>query len=334
MSRARRRGLVRLVVLIVIVGWLVILAAKDTFTGGSGGGSKQTQTTKRVLFPRHLRAVTTDMRLSEPLHGATAASTQGGILVIGGADRNDVSSDRVLLLEPSQASVARAGTLAQPLHDAAAVTLGDRTLVFGGGASTTLDTIQRLVRGGTAVPVGHLPDSASDLSAAGVGASAYVVGGYDGRSPLGSVLRTQDGSHVATVGSLRTPVRYPALATLGGSLYAFGGELATGADTDLIQSYDTETGRSSVVGRLPRRLAHASAVVLDGGIYVLGGRRSGVASDQILHFDPVRRTVAPAGKLPAPVFDAAVATEAGVAYLAGGIGPAGTSVDSVVSVRP
>jgi hypothetical protein len=182
--------------------------------------------------------------------------------------------------------------------------------------------------------VGRLPDPASDLSAVAVGGSAYVAGGYDGRAPLGSVLRTGDGSHVAQVGSLRTPVRYTALATLGGRIYAFGGELATGADTDLIQAYDTATGRSSVVGRLPRRLAHASATVLNGGIYVLGGRRSGVASDQILHFDPVRRTVAPAGKLPVPVFDAAAATAAGVTYMAGGIGPAGTSIDSVVSIRP
>ena len=334
MSRARRRGLVRLAVLIIIVGWLVVLAIKDTFSGGSGGRSRPAQTTKRVLFPRHLKAAMTAMTLPQPIHGATAASSQGGVLVIGGANRSDVSSDRVLLLDPSRTSVARAGKLSQPLHDAAAATVGDSTLVFGGGANSTFDTIQRLVRGGTASKVGRIPDRASDLSAVSVGAAVYVVGGYDGQSVLGSVLRTADGSHVAKVGSLRTPVRYTALATLGGRIYAFGGELATGADSDLIQAYNTETGRSSVVGRLPRRLAHASAVVLDGSIYVLGGRRSGVASDQILHFDAARLTVAPAGRLPEPVFDAAAATSDGVAYLAGGIGPAGTSVDSVVSIGP
>jgi hypothetical protein len=72
--------------------------------------------------------------------------------------------------------------------------------------------------------------------------------------------------------------------------------------------------------------------VLNGVVYLAGGRRSGVASDRILRFDPARHRMLPAGHLPAPVFDAASGTAAGVGYLAGGIGAQGTSVDSVITL--
>lgn len=272
------------------------------------------------------------MRLPQPLHGATAAPTGEGLLVIGGADRSDVSSDQLLLLDPRTNRVSRAGALISPLHDAAAATVGGRSLVFGGGASVTYDTVQELVPGGSARQVGHLPVSRSDLSAVIDGGAAYVLGGYDGQRPVASVLKTSDGGSFTKVAELPTGVRYTAAAAAGGRIYAFGGELGNGADTDEIQEYDVATGRASVVGHLPQGVDHASAVVLNGVIYLLGGRRNGVASDRILRFDPSRGAVVPAGRLPAPVFDAAAGTALGVAYLAGGIGEQGTSVSSVVTL--
>jgi N-acetylneuraminic acid mutarotase len=162
------------------------------------------------------------------------------------------------------------------------------------------------------------------------GGGAYVLGGYDGNAPVGSVYRTGDGRSFTKAAELPTAVRYTAAAAIDNRVYAFGGELGTGGDTDQIQEYDAATGRASVVGHLPEGVDHASALVLNGVIYLLGGRRNGVASDRILRFDPSRHTVVPAGRLPAPVFDAATGTAFGVGYLAGGIGPQGTSVDSVV----
>ena len=75
-------------------------------------------------------------------------------------------------------------------------------------------------------------------------------------------------------------------------------------------------------------------MVLNGSIYLLGGRRNGAASDRILRFDPSGNIAVRAGRLPAPVFDAAAGTVSGVGYLVGGIGAAGTSVDSIIVVRP
>jgi hypothetical protein len=333
MSGARKRGLVRLAVLVIVVGWLVVLIAKELLSGGSSSKPRSDQPGTAGAATR-LRATRSALRLPRPLHGAAGAPSAGGLLVIGGADRSDVSTDQVLLIDPAGHLVRPRGSLIAAAHDAAAVTVGGRTLTFGGGASTTLDTVQRLVPSGRAAEVGRLPAPASDLSAAAAGGVAYVAGGYDGRTPLSSVLRMEGGGRLNRVGTLPTAVRYSALASIGGRIYAFGGELADGSDTNEIQEYDPATRRGSIVGRLRQAVSHTSALTLDGAIFLLGGRRNGAASAQILRFDPSQGVAVRAGRLPAPVFDAAAGVVGGVGYLAGGIGAAGTSVDSVVAVHP
>jgi Kelch motif len=316
----------------VLVGWLVVLAARGLFTGGSNGDSASTTASggrARAVAPR---ATVSSLRLPGPLHGATAAVSGGRLLVIGGADRADVSTNRVLALDPRTGRVSPAGTLVQPLHDAAAASLGGRILVFGGGATTSYDTVQELSPRGSARQVGHLPTGLSDLSAVSTGGTTYVLGGYDGQRPSASVFRTTDGRSFTRAARLPTAVRYTAAAALDSRIYAFGGELSTGGDTDQIQEYDTGTGRASVIGHLAQGVDHASAVVLNGVIYLLGGRRSGAPSDRILRFDPSRGATRRAGRLPVPVYDAAAGSAAGVGYLAGGIGSQGTSVDSVVAL--
>lgn len=330
MSKARRNGLIRLAVLVALVGWLAVLAVSGLFSSGSQNGSGSTSVATR--HPARLKPTISPLHLPQPLHGATAAATSAGLLVIGGADRSDVSSDEVLRLDSRTERASRAGTLSAPLHDAAAVSMGGRTLVFGGGDSTTFDAAQELVAGGVARQIGHLPVAASDLSAVSTGGTVYVLGDYDGTNPLASVIRTTNGRSFAAAGNLPTAVRYAAVAALGERIYAFGGELSNGADTDVIQEYDTSTQRSSIVGHLPESVSHASALVLNGTIYLAGGQRSGRASDRILRFDPSHRLVRRAGHLPTPIFDAASGTVGGVGYIAGGIGAAGTSVDSVVTL--
>ncbi|HSD24992.1 MAG TPA: hypothetical protein VLB79_11775 [Solirubrobacterales bacterium] len=334
MSGARRRGLLRLAVVVAVVLIFVFLTARGLFSGGGSSAPPRSETRHSATPPARPDASTLAVRLPEPLHGATAAPAAGGLLVIGGADRNDVSTDQVLRLDPSRRTVSSAGTLSQALHDAAAAAVGGRTLVFGGGAATTFDTIQELTPGGTASVVGRLPAPASDLSAVSLGGAAYVVGGYDGRTPLGTVLRAGAAGRPVRVGDLPTPVRYTALAAAGGRLLSFGGELGDGSDTDLIQEYDPTTRRASIVGRLSQPVSHASALVLDGWVYLLGGRRRGAASAQILRFDLATGKAARAGRLPSPLFDAAAGVSSGVGYLVGGIDAGGTSVDSVVAVRP
>src|SRR3954449_7802641 len=141
MSGARKRGLLRLVVLVGVVAWLLVLAARGWFSSDTHTQSTTGAKASAARVPPRLAAASTAMRLPQPLHGATAVAMKDGLLLIGGADRSDVSTDQVLRLDPQAGSVSRAGMLVGPLHDAAAASVGNRTLVFGGGASTTLDVV-------------------------------------------------------------------------------------------------------------------------------------------------------------------------------------------------
>jgi hypothetical protein len=268
-----------------------------------------------------------------PLHGLALARTADGLEVIGGADSSDVSSNRVYRFDPRVGSVTRAGTLAQPLHDAAATALNRATVVFGGGNTSSLDLVQVLQPGGAATTVGHLPEALSDLSAVTVGGAAYLIGGFNGKSPSAGVLQTTDGIRFTRVARLPTPVRYAAVAATQDKIYVFGGELANGRDTNEIQEYDIATEHSVIAGHLAEPVAHSSAVLLRGGIYLIGGRRAGAPSDQVLRFDPNRNVALPAGRLPVPVFDGAARTFGTEAWLVGGLGTNDTALDTIISLR-
>lgn len=334
MSSERRQGLVRLGILLGSIAALVVVGL-NVVSGSGGGQSESGQTTQarsRVSAPARLTATSSRVRLPAALHGEAVAQSPRGLLVVGGEDSGG-TSDHVYLLEPEAGRVSSAGSLVQSLHDAAAATIGDQTLVFGGGNTSTLDLVQALTPGGAAKTVGHLPTAVSDISAVHLAGAAYVLGGYDGQRPSASVLQTTNGQAFTRVARLPTPVRYTAAATIGDKIYAFGGELGGGGDTTEIQEYDLATERAVVAGHLSDPVAHASAVTLDGTIYLLGGRVNGHASDQILRFDPTRNVAVPAGHLSQPVFDGAAGTFGGRAYLLGGLGASGAPLDSVIELR-
>ena len=169
--------------------------------------------------------------LPAPISGEAVVATATGPLIIGGLDAASNSAGGVFVLDPASGELSEVGSLTGPLHDAAATVLGNRVLVFGGGTETSSDEVQALAApGGRVAPgtaaetVGKLPTVRSDLSAVTIGKTAYVLGGYDGATPLASVLATPDGSTFTEVAQLPEPARYLAVATLGGRIYAFGGE--------------------------------------------------------------------------------------------------------------
>lgn len=120
-------------------------------------------------------------------------------------------------------------------------------------------------------------------------------------------------------------------------IYAFGGVLGTsevsGATTDAVQEVDTTTGTARVVAHLPEALAHASAVVLGGRIFVLGGVVAGRTTAAVLEFHPGSGSFSEAGTLPTPLSDAAVAVAGGVGYLLGGEDAATNPTTAVVELR-
>lgn len=283
--------------------------------------------------PLRLTFRESQLRLPAPVSGEVVTSQSSSLLVIGGLDGRDVSTSSVLRFDPRAGTIASAGSLSQPLHDAAATAIAGGVLVFGGGSATTIDEVERLAPGRAGEVVGHLPQSRSDLTALTVGGSAVVLGGYDGAGPVSPVLETRDGRSFTTVANLPVAVRYASVTARGQTIFVLGGELADGSDSADIQAVDLANGSAKVVGHLPRGLSHSSAVELGGRTFLLGGRLDGQTTDQVLRFDPARTRAQRVGRLPAPVQNAAAGAVAGAGFLLGGLDPKGTPLSAIVAVR-
>ncbi len=321
-------------ILVVVLGLVFLLRS-------GGGHSRLAATSKtrtnRAKTPVHQRlellARRAPLALPSAVSGEAVVAQPDGVLLIGGLDSSDVSTSGVLELSSTTGRASPAGSLSQPRHDTAAAVLGEQVVVFAGGSASELDSVEAIRRGAAGSVLGHLPSTRSDLSALTVAGNAYLLGGYDGQAPTGVVLKTADGRRFSAVATLPVAFRYAAVAAVGTTIYAFGGELADETDSDAIQELDTRTGRARLIGHLPRPLSHASAVVLGGQVYILGGRTGGVPTDRILSFDPATAAVGVAGHLPMPVTNAAATTVKGVGYLIGGLAAGGSSLASVIELR-
>ncbi|MBS1677185.1 MAG: hypothetical protein JST08_07350 [Actinobacteria bacterium] len=317
-----------------LVGVAVVVAIASG--GGSGGnsGSAPARYTERLV------ARNATNPLPAPISGEAVVGMPGGPLILGGLDSTESSVEGVFQLEPASGRAREVGSLTGPLHDAAAAVVGSQVLVFGGGTETSTDEVQALstpagrpAAGSGARQVGTLPTVRSDLSAVTIGGTAYVLGGYDGNEPIPSVLATTDGSKFTEVTKLPAPGRYLAVAPVGGRIYAFGGETASGAASDVIQEVDPKAGTARIIGHLPTGVSHASAVALGNAIYVLGGEANGTATDRVWRFEPGGKGVVAAGRLPQPMAGGAAATVGSTAYLIGGKGAAGAALPSVVELE-
>jgi hypothetical protein len=378
-----RRG--RAVVAVLAVAAVAVAAA--WLAGSPDGGTSQGGTTSgrggaHSTAVRAPRAKTAPLTLSaaesgllpwhmaEPLSRAVAAAeSPGQLIVFGGLTAGGASADEVYTVRTATGAARQIGTLTAPLHDAAAAVSGERALVFGGGAPVTVGTVQSfpLHGGGAATRVGSLPAPRSDAQAVTIGATTYLVGGYDGSKPDARVLATTDGRTYRTVAALPVPVRYPAVAALGGLIYAFGGQAITGphagVPVSVIQAVDPARHTAAVIGDLPEPLAGAVAVTVNGELFVAGGEspaarvpapglgaaqlagqptgssgtehsspRTGTVST-IWAYDPASRRLLAAGRLQVPVSHAAVAVSGGAAWIVGGESN-GALVSSVQLIRP
>ena len=283
--------------------------------------------------------------------------------LLGGLTSGGASASGVFAVNPATGYARAAGTLARPLHDAAGTLLRGHELIFGGGAQASVATVQEFTPPGpgrragraTATVAGALPAARSDAVSVTIGGTSYVVGGYTGTRPDAEVLATSDGRSFRAVAALPVPVRYPAVAALGGTIFAFGGEAITGPragqPVDVIQAIDPARHAASVIGRLPEPLAGAAAVTIGGHLFVAGGESSvaqalvpGMGSTQlgpapasghpglgttahsavpstvstIWAFDPASKRLLPAGHLQVPVSHAGIAVIGSTAWIVGG----------------
>jgi len=263
------------------------------------------------------------MRLPVGVSRTVVVPQGAALLVLGGLAPGDTTTARAWRIDLTGRKSTAARPLAAAVHDASGAGLGGGAYVFGGGAATTVATVQQWNASGSHA-VASLPQPRSDSASAVTGGTAYVVGGFSGSAMTRDVLATTDGRSFRRVARLPIGVRYPAVAAVGGAVYVVGGALATtegtstGAQTDAVQRVDLSTGRATVIGRLPAALAHAMAFALGGSLYVAGGRHGSVATAAIERIDLQTGRATRVGSLPRAESDAGVAVADGAAWLVGG----------------
>jgi N-acetylneuraminic acid mutarotase len=261
-----------------------------------------------------------------------------GFVILGGLATGDVSTSRIVRVDPSAGQAQVSGQLAIAVHDSAGAQIHGEWFVFGGGSYSTVAEVQAWTAG-RATELGTLPDARSDLTTAVFDGTAYIVGGFDGTAMTPDILATTDGVTFREAGRLAVPVRYAAVAAAGGYLWVVGGVTSTSeggtAETDAVQRFDPATGQTAVVGRLPQAMGHATGITLNGTAYVVGGRSGTVPSAAIWRIDPARATLLPAGNLPQALSDAGSVVVGNAAYIVGGevTGPT-APLSTVVVLRP
>ncbi len=308
------------VVLVITAAVSCVAATTTTHSGSTLGAADATWT------------------LPAPVAREVVVKSGSHFTVVGGLTAAGTSTDAVVDVDPKSGAAQAAGALALGVHDAAGVRAGPRILVFGGGTGEAgTAEVQAVAASGTASTVGSLPGPRADSVAAHVGHATYLFSGANGDTILPDILRTTDGSTFTRVGTLPVPVRYPAVAVVGTAIYLFGGvsNSARGIDTPAVQRFDTKRGVVDTVAQLPASVSHASAVVLRGHVFVLGGYvENSRLSDQILRFDPATGVSTVVGALPTAVSDAAAVVVGGRGYLVGGQGADRTPRATVTVLTP
>lgn len=245
---------------------------------------------------------------------ATTALPGGGAVLFGGLDQADASVGAIVRIAGDRATSA--GALPAVMHDMAATAIGAHAYAFGGGEGGASSAA--ILRDGT-TKVASLPVAASDVTATTVKGTAYVVGGFDGSAPLDTIVAWRPGRPARVVAHLPRPLRYAAVAAVGGRVLIAGGTSGVTARREVL-SFDPGTGTVKTIGRLPGPLTHAAGAALRGRLVLVGGRGDSLTSqtDRILAVDPVTGAAREAGRLPHRLSDAGAATLASRVLVAGG----------------
>ena len=134
-------------------------------------------------------------------------------------------------------------------------------------------------------------------------------------STVGGARKGRRRLRVGLVGRLPAAIQDPAVAALGGAVYAFGG-----LDASQASSASVVRIRGGGVRRLtplPTPLHDAAAALVHGRLYVLGGGQDASYSG-IGRYTPGSGATALVGALPSPLSDLSAASIGSIAYIVGG----------------
>ena len=250
--------------------------------------------------------------LPNPISRLLLLPGQGNQVVIaGGLSAGGASEPGVYTLNTTNGDLTWAANLTGPLHDASGAALAGRYLVFGGGSSSSVAGVQSL-------PAGALQAAGSSGTSAGTGGV--------GAAPTLTATPT---------GNLPQPRSDSTAVTIGSSAYLVGGYDGSAPDSSVLATtngVDFSTVASlRVPVRYPAVAALGRMLIVFGGLAV-GGADPGQPVSVIQQVDTSTGKVTVVGSLPEPLYGAAAATLAGVAYLAGGMTGSGGAHHPVRSI--
>lgn len=172
----------------------------------------------------------------------------------------------------------------------------------------------------------------ADFAAVAVDGRLWVLGGITGVD--GARLNTTE-VYDPTSDRWRPGPALPAArsalsaASVGQTIYLFGGATRDQSSTVAVQALDTTTGQWRDRAPLPAPLANAALTQLDGTIYLIGGDATGGAVATVYAYTPATDVWRTLVALPAPRTELAAVPLGGKIYALGGLvnGTASTTVD-------
>jgi YVTN family beta-propeller protein len=230
-----------------------------------------------------------------------------------------------------------AGSLPDPVMDAAAAPYGNGAVLLGGltAADTSRDDIVTATRAGSQRVAGRLPQALHDAAAARIGDLVYLFGGGIGPSQIDTIVRVHPATGLAErIGHLPAPSSDQSGAAIGSTAYIVGGYTGT-QWLDTIVAW-RPGGTARVVAHLPSAVRYAAVTSVGGKLLIAGGSLpNGTATDAIYLYTPGAAKPVRIGRLPAQTTHGAAATIGGIAYVVGGRGATlGTPTDAIVAIDP
>jgi N-acetylneuraminic acid mutarotase len=241
-------------------------------------------------------------------------------------------------------AVARLAPSGGGRYGATAAWDGQAFYVFGGyeggrtRVSNSLDEILRFVPGeALAQPAGSLNGQTWDAVAVPDGERILVFGGADPRGGTRDEVQAFDpaSGRSTVVGEMPAGRSMAAAAATDLGVFVFGGSEQHGFEVLLHAPGDVTSPYPSL---LPAPTMGAQAAVLDGVVYVVGGREgetalnaAGGPIDSVLRFDPAAGTFTEVAKLPGGRGYGALIPHDGALYYFGGFA-SGASLDEIVRI--
>jgi len=251
---------------------------------------------------------------------AFCGALQGDLLITNYSVGDDLV--RVQLAEDGRSMVGTPFRLVGGFDDPLPVTQSPDGAVFVGEFGANRITVLVPTDTGCWSIGPAMPQSLLDISGVALDNRFYVVAGKTSAGPVSSLLFYDPATGLWNIGPERpgAAVENPAVVAHDGMLYVFGG--STSPFAGMVAEghrYDPNTGVWSSLPPMPTPRGGATAQVLGGLIYVMGGMGAdGASVGTVEVFDPIGNAWSTAAPLPTPRDNPGSAVLDGRIYVFGG----------------